>query len=65
VYLHFIPNHSSWLNQVECWFSIRGNCRMRSLSGLAYRCIMRKLCHRCPTKSFSLALAHPKIWVCR
>jgi hypothetical protein len=22
VYLHFIPTHSSWLNQVECWFSI-------------------------------------------
>jgi transposase len=22
VHLHFIPTHSSWLNQVECWFSI-------------------------------------------
>ncbi|MCP3682336.1 MAG: IS630 family transposase [bacterium] len=21
-HLHFIPTHSSWLNQVECWFSI-------------------------------------------
>src|SRR6266446_6720913 len=22
VHLHFIPTHSCWLNQVECWFSI-------------------------------------------
>ena len=22
VHLHFIPTYSSWLNQVECWFSI-------------------------------------------
>ena len=22
VHFHFIPTHSSWLNQVECWFSI-------------------------------------------
>jgi len=22
VHLHFIPTHASWLNQIECWFSI-------------------------------------------
>src|SRR5580704_14759910 len=22
VHFHFIPTYSSWLNQVECWFSI-------------------------------------------
>ncbi len=22
VHLHFTPTYSSWLNQVECWFSI-------------------------------------------
>src|ERR1700751_3410779 len=22
VHLHFTPTHTSWLNQVECWFSI-------------------------------------------
>ena len=22
VHLHFTPTHASWLNQVECWFSI-------------------------------------------
>jgi transposase len=22
VHFHFIPTHSSWLNQIECWFSI-------------------------------------------
>jgi transposase len=24
VHLHFTPTHASWLNQVECWFSILG-----------------------------------------
>jgi DDE superfamily endonuclease len=29
VHLHFIPTHSCWLNQVECWFSIlsRSTCK--------------------------------------
>ena len=22
VHFHFTPTHASWLNQVECWFSI-------------------------------------------
>ena len=22
VHLHFTPTHTSWLNQIECWFSI-------------------------------------------
>ena len=22
MHLHFTPTHTSWLNQIECWFSI-------------------------------------------
>jgi len=29
VHLHFIPTYSSWLNQVECWFSIMGQAALR------------------------------------
>jgi transposase len=28
VHFHFIPTHSSWLNQVECWFSILSRQRL-------------------------------------
>jgi transposase len=50
VHLHFTPTHSSWLNQVECWFSIlsRGALQgasftnVRTLSG-GYRGLYRTL----------------------
>lgn len=29
VHLHFVPTYSSWLNQVECWFSILGRSALR------------------------------------
>jgi transposase len=29
VHLHFIPTYSSWLNQVECWFSIMEQAALR------------------------------------
>jgi transposase len=32
VHLHFIPAYSSWLNQVECWFSILGRLALRGAS---------------------------------
>ena len=32
VHLHFIPTYSSWLNQVECWFSILGQKALRGVS---------------------------------
>ena len=32
VHLHFIPTYSSWLNQVECWFSILSRAALRSAS---------------------------------
>jgi transposase len=32
VHLHFTPTYSSWLNQVECWFSILSRAALRSAS---------------------------------
>ena len=32
VHFHFTPTHASWLNQVECWFSILGGKSLRSAS---------------------------------
>lgn len=32
VQLHFIPTYSSWLNQVECWFSILSRQALRGAS---------------------------------
>jgi transposase len=32
VHLHFIPTYSSWLNQVECWFSILSRSAPRGAS---------------------------------
>ncbi len=29
VHLHFTPTYSSWLNQVECWFSILSRSALR------------------------------------
>ena len=33
VHFHFTPTHASWLNQVECWFSILGS---QSLQGASF-----------------------------
>lgn len=33
VHFHFTPTHASWLNQVECWFSILGG---QSLQGASF-----------------------------
>jgi len=32
VHLHFIPTYSSWLNLVECWFSIMSRAALRGAS---------------------------------
>ena len=32
VHFHFTPTHASWLNQVECWFSILGGASLRGAS---------------------------------
>jgi transposase len=36
VHFHFTPTHASWLNQVECWFSILGG---QSLSGASFTAV--------------------------
>jgi transposase len=37
VHFHFTPTHASWLNQVECWFSILGGASLNgaSFTGIA------------------------------
>ena len=32
VHFHFTPTYSSWLNQVECWFSILSRQALRGAS---------------------------------
>jgi len=32
VHLHYTPTYSSWLNQVECWFSILSRQALRGAS---------------------------------
>ncbi len=32
VHLHFTPTYSSWLNQIECWFSILSRSALRGAS---------------------------------
>lgn len=32
VHFHYTPTHASWLNQVECWFSILGGKSLRGAS---------------------------------
>src|ERR1700726_4814303 len=32
VHFHFTPTHASWLNQVECWFSILGGLSLNGAS---------------------------------
>lgn len=32
VHFHFTPTHASWLNQVECWFSILGGLSLKGAS---------------------------------
>jgi transposase len=35
--LHFIPTHASWLNEVECWFSILSEKQLKRGSHLSVR----------------------------
>jgi transposase len=32
VHLHFTPTHASWLNQIECWFSILSRAALKGAS---------------------------------
>lgn len=43
VHLHYTPTHASWLNQVECWFSILWRGALRGLSSTSPRHVRRAI----------------------
>src|SRR5437667_6633088 len=43
VHLHFIPTHSSWLNQVECWFSILSRSTLQGGSFTSVRILVESI----------------------
>jgi len=43
VHLHFTPTYSSWLNQVECWFSILSRQALRGASFTSPRQLRRAI----------------------
>jgi len=43
VHLHYTPTHASWINQVECWFSILWRGALRGLSSTSIRKVRRAI----------------------
>jgi transposase len=43
VHFHFIPTHSSWLNQVECWFSILSRSALQGSSFTSVRMLVQAM----------------------
>ena len=43
VHFHYTPTHASWLNQVECWFSILWRQALRGLSVTSVRSIRKAI----------------------
>ena len=43
VHFHFIPTHSSWLNQVECWFSILSRGALQGSSFTSVRMLVQAI----------------------
>lgn len=43
VHFHYTPTHASWLNQVECWFSILWRQALRGLNANSIRDICRAI----------------------
>ena len=43
VHFHYTPTHASWLNQVECWFSILWRQALRGLSATSVRDVCRAI----------------------
>jgi transposase len=42
VHFHYTPTHSSWLNQIEIWFSILAG---QSLKGASFRSVSELVAH--------------------
>src|ERR1700682_2557453 len=43
VHFHFIPTHSSWLNQIECWFSILSRAALQGSSFTSVRMLVQTI----------------------
>jgi transposase len=43
VHFHFIPTHSSWLNQLECWFSILSRSALEGSSFTSVRMLVEAI----------------------
>lgn len=59
VHFHYTPTHASWLNQVECWFSILTRAALKGLSATSPRDVIRAI------DAFTQAYnqdAHPFEW---
>ena len=43
VHFHYTPTHASWLNQVECWFSVLWRQALRGLNALSSRDVRKTI----------------------
>lgn len=59
VHFHFTPTHASWLNQVECWFSILGG---QSLQGASFTGVAQLRKHIDAFTERYNQTAHPFAW---
>lgn len=59
VHFHFTPTHASWLNQVECWFSILGG---QSLQGASFTGVAQLRKHIDAFIERYNQTAHPFAW---
>lgn len=59
VHFHYIPTHASWMNQVECWFSILWRQALRDLNASSVREVRKAIDAFIAAYSQS---AHPFEW---
>jgi transposase len=59
VHFHYTPTHASWMNQVECWFSILWRQALRGLNADSVRTIRKAIDAFIETYSQT---AHPFEW---
>jgi transposase len=43
VHFHYTPTHASWLNQIECWFSILSRRALKGLSATSVQEVCRAI----------------------
>jgi transposase len=59
VRFHYTPTHTSWLNQIEIWFSILAQ---QSLSGGSFRSVAQLMAHIDSFIANYNAAAQPFVW---